>query len=68
MKDAVHVIMWVFIGALVVLIITHAKGFATATTAVGGQVDNAGYLLTGAASTPQKGFNAPSSWSGKKAA
>lgn len=47
MKDIVHVILWVFIGALVVLIITHAKGFATATSAVGGQVTNDAFLLSG---------------------
>jgi len=61
----VHVVLWLFIGALVVLIVTHASGFATATTAVGGQVTNDAYLLSGGASGP--GAKAPASWSGKAA-
>jgi hypothetical protein len=60
MKEIVHLIMWVFIGALCVLVLTHAKGFATATTAVGGQVTNDAYLLSGSAS--DKGRVAPASW------
>lgn len=47
MKDAMHLVMWLFIGALVVLVVTHASGFATATNAVGGQLTNDAYLLSG---------------------
>lgn len=58
MKDAVHFVMWLFIGALVVLIVTHAQGFATATNAVGGQLTNDAFLLSGGAA----GGKAPGSW------
>lgn len=61
MKDIVHVILWLFIGALVVLVVTHAAGFATATTAVGGQLTNDAYLLSGGASG-QGAKGAPASW------
>lgn len=44
----VKVILFFFIGALVVLVVTHATGFATAVTATGGQVANMGALLSGA--------------------
>ena len=47
MKDAVHLVMWVFIGALIVLVVTHASGFATSVSAVGGQVTNNAVLLAG---------------------
>lgn len=47
MEKIVHLIMFVFVGALVVLIVTHAAGFATAVTAVGGQVTNDASLLAG---------------------
>jgi hypothetical protein len=47
MKDVVHIILWVFIGALVVLVVTHASGFATSVSAVGGQVTNDAALLAG---------------------
>lgn len=57
MKEIVHVILWIFIGALVLLVLTHASGFATATNAVGGQVTNDAYLLSG------KSTSAPGSWS-----
>ncbi len=50
MKDVIHIILWIFIGALVVLVLTHGSGFSKATTAVGGQVTNDAFLLTGAAS------------------
>lgn len=60
MKDAVHFVMWLFIGALVVLVVTHASGFATAVNAVGGQLTNDAYLLSGGASGA-KG-SAPGSW------
>jgi hypothetical protein len=46
-KDVIHVIMWLFVGALVVLVITHASGFSTAVTAVGGQVTGDASLLAG---------------------
>jgi hypothetical protein len=57
-KDVTHIILWIFIGALVVLIVTHASGFSTATTAVGGQVTNDASLLAGyapAGSTTNQG-------------
>ena len=47
MKEVVHLVLWVFIGALVVLVVTHASGFAQAVTAVGGQVTNDAALLAG---------------------
>jgi hypothetical protein len=47
LKDAVHLILWIFMGALVVLVVTHASGFATAVSAVGGQVTNDATLLAG---------------------
>lgn len=47
MDKIVHVIMWLFVGALLVLVVTHAQGFATAVTAVGGQVTNDASLLAG---------------------
>lgn len=47
-KDAiVHLVMWLFVGALCVLIVTHSKGFATSVNAVGGQVTNDASLLAG---------------------
>jgi len=39
--------MWFFMGAILVLIVTHAPGFAQATTAVGGQLQGMGTILTG---------------------
>ena len=47
MGKAVHLILWLFVGALVVLAVTHARGFATAVTAVGGQVQGDAALLAG---------------------
>lgn len=47
MDKVVHLILWVFVGAIIVLIVTHAKGFATAVNAVGGQVTNDAALLAG---------------------
>lgn len=41
------VVLFIFIGALIVLVITHAAGFSTAVTAVGGQVTNIGAGLSG---------------------
>lgn len=53
MEKVVHLILFIFAGALLVLIITHASGFATAVNAVGGQVTNDASLLAGYA--PVKG-------------
>lgn len=47
MDKIVHLVMWIFVGAIVVLIVTHAAGFATAVNAVGGQVTNDASLLAG---------------------
>jgi hypothetical protein len=44
---AIHLVLWIFMGALVVLVVTHASGFATAVSAVGGQVTNNADLLAG---------------------
>lgn len=47
-KDTiVKVVLFVFMGALFVLILTHAAGFSTAVTAVGGQVSNFSAGLSG---------------------
>lgn len=51
-----HVIMWIFIGALLVLVVTHAAGFSTAVTAVGGQITNNASLLSGAGATVPGGI------------
>lgn len=55
MDKIVHLIMWIFVGALVVLIVTHASGFSTAVTAVGGQVTNDASLLAGYAPAQPSG-------------
>lgn len=47
MADAVRLIQWIFLGALAVLVVMHADGFAKAVTAVGGQVTNNAVLLSG---------------------
>lgn len=47
MKSATEIVMWFFMGAILVLIVTHAPGFAQATTAVGGQLQGMGTILTG---------------------
>jgi hypothetical protein len=66
MDKIVHLIMWIFVGALVVLVVTHAAGFSTAVTAVGGQVTDDASLLAGYApnapsgSTPAKANTAGS--------
>jgi hypothetical protein len=44
---AKEVILWFFLGCMLVLIVMHAPGFAQATAAVGGQVDSMGNILTG---------------------
>lgn len=52
MEKVVHLIMFIFVGALLVLIVTHASGFSTAVTAVGGQITNDASLLAGNNVTP----------------
>lgn len=47
MQTAVHLILWLFTGALLVLVVTHAGSFSTAVNAVGGQVTNDAKLLAG---------------------
>jgi hypothetical protein len=47
-SDPVKFIQWFFVACLVVLVITKASNFATAVTAVGGEVRKDGALLTGA--------------------
>lgn len=61
MKDITHFILWLFVGSLVVLVVTHATGFASATTAVGGQLTNDAYLLSGGAAG-KGAAGAPGSW------
>ncbi len=47
MNQAVHIVLWLFVGAIVVLIVTHASGFATAVTSVGNLADNSAKILAG---------------------
>jgi hypothetical protein len=54
MDKIVSVILYIFAGALVVLIVKNAKGFATAVNAVGGQVTNDAALLAGYAPAGSK--------------
>lgn len=58
MDKGIHLVMWVFVGALVVLVVTHAAGFATAVSAVGGQVTNDASLLAGYAPQNAQGQSA----------
>lgn len=51
-EDMIHLVLWVFVGAILVLIIKNAKGFATAVNAVGGQITNDASLLAGNNVTP----------------
>jgi hypothetical protein len=44
---ALNLVMFFFIGSLVVLIVTHAKGFATAAGTIFTGVNNLGTTLTG---------------------
>jgi len=44
---AIKVVLFIFMGALIVLVLTHAQGFSTAVTAVGGQVSNIAGGLSG---------------------
>ena len=53
MRDAVHFVQWFFVGCLIVLVVLHASDFATAVSAVGGEVYRDGALLTG--QTPAAG-------------
>ena len=48
MKYVMEIVMWFFLGCMLVLIVTHAPGFAQAVTAVGTQGNAAGTILTGA--------------------
>lgn len=57
-RDGVHLLLWLFVGSLVVLAVTHASGFSTAVTSVGGQLTNDAFLLSGGAQ--QSG--PPGSW------
>lgn len=43
-----EIILWFFMGCLVVLVVTHAPGFAQSVQAVGGEVNTLGTTLTGA--------------------
>lgn len=47
MNNVMHLVQWLFMGALVVLIVTHAAGFSSAVNAVGGQLTNDARLLSG---------------------
>lgn len=47
MERAVHLVLWLFVGALCVLIVTHAAGFSASVNAVGGQLTNDAALLAG---------------------
>lgn len=47
MSKVVGIITLLFIGALVVLVVTHASGFATAVASGGTFVDNSARILTG---------------------
>lgn len=48
MDKAIKVLLWFFVGSLVVLVVTHAPGFAQAVQSVGGEVNTLGTTLTGA--------------------
>jgi hypothetical protein len=54
-EEGLHLVLWIFVGALCVLVITHASGFSTAVTAVGGQVTNDASLLAGYAPSAPAG-------------
>lgn len=65
MKTGVHIVLWGVVVLLVLLVVTHASGFSKATSAVGGQVTNDAYLLSGSASPggSQAGHGTPpASW------
>ncbi len=48
LNKGTEIVLWFFMGSIAVLIIKNAKNFATATTAVGSQVQGMGLILTGA--------------------
>jgi ABC-type polar amino acid transport system ATPase subunit len=50
MSKIVGIITLLFVGALVVLVLTHASGFATAVASGGTFVDNSARILTGSTS------------------
>lgn len=52
MGKALHLVLWLFVGALCVLVIKNAGSFATAVNAVGGQLTNDANLLAGNPVTP----------------
>lgn len=47
MKSVMEIVLWFFLGSMLVLVVTHAPGFAQAVTAVGGEVNQMGTTLTG---------------------
>ena len=47
MQTFTHLVLWLFVGALVVLVVTHPRGFATSVQAVGGQITDDAKLLSG---------------------
>jgi hypothetical protein len=47
MHTAVHLILWLFVGALIVLIVKNASSFAAAVTAVDTPVLQGAQLLSG---------------------
>jgi hypothetical protein len=60
MDRGIKIVMFIFVGALIVLILTHARGFATAVTAVGGQVAGFASGLSGQGFTNAgQGINRP---------
>lgn len=48
MKNVMEIVMWFFLGCMLVLIVTHAPGFAQAVSAVGSTTNSLGVTLTGA--------------------
>lgn len=47
MKNVMEIILWFFLGCMLVLVVTHAPGFAQAVTAIGGEAQGLGTILTG---------------------
>ena len=47
MDKVIKIILWIFMGAILVLIVTHSVGFSQAVSSVGGQVTNDASLLAG---------------------
>lgn len=47
MKEVAGIVTLILIGALLVLVVTHAGGFATDVAAGGTFIDNSAMLLTG---------------------